>query len=120
LALTGASFNDPETKDPIFTPPMLATLATSYLSGADPKDRRASPLYGVPARIPPLAIQVGSDELLLDDSLRYAHLAAEKGGTVALDIFLGMHHVFQRDIGSIETAERALNLAAQFIDRHWS
>jgi hypothetical protein len=31
-----------------------------------------------------------------------------------------MHHVFQRDIGSIETAERALNLAAQFIDRHWS
>jgi len=120
LALTGASFNDPETKDPIFTPSMLATLATSYLSGADPRDRRASPLYVVPARIPPLAIQVGSDELLLDDSLRYAHLAAEKGGIVALDIFLGMHHVFQRDIGSIETAERALNLAAQFIDRHWS
>ena len=120
LALTGASFNDPETQDPIFTPSMLADLAKSYLHGADPKDRRASPIYGIPDHLPPLAIQVGSDELLLDDSRQYAKLAAERSRIVALDIFIGMHHVFQRDVGSIETAELALELAAQFINGHWT
>ncbi len=120
LALTGASFNDIETQDPIFTPSMLADLAKSYLHGADPKDRRASPIYGIPDHLPPLAIQVGSDELLLDDSRRYAKLAAERGGIVALDIFAGMHHVFQRDAGALETASLALDLAAQFINGHWT
>ncbi|WP_109488500.1 alpha/beta hydrolase [Occallatibacter savannae] len=120
LALTGASFRDPETHDPIFTPSMLADLAESYLHGADTKDRRASPLYAIPDHLPPLAIQVGSDELLLDDSRRYAKLAAKIGGIVALDIFMGMHHVFQRDAGSIETADFALDLTAQFINAHWT
>ena len=120
LALTGASFHAPETRDPILTQSMLADLAKSYLHGANPKDRRASPLYGIPDCLPPLAIQVGSDELLLDDSRQYAKHAAERGGIVALDIFAGMHHVFQRDVGSIETAELALDLAAQFINGHWT
>jgi monoterpene epsilon-lactone hydrolase len=120
LALSGASFNDPETEDPILTPTMLADLAKSYLHGANPKDRRASPIYGIPDHLPPLAIQVGSDELLLDDSRQYAQLAAVKGGIVSLDIFEGMHHVFQRDVGSIETADVALDLAAQFVSDHWT
>ena len=120
LALTGASFHDPEIQDPIFTPTMLADLAKSYLHGADPKDRRASPIYGIPDQLPPLAIQVGSDELLLDDSRQYAKLAASKGGIVSLDIFAGMHHVFQRDAGSIETADVALDLASQFVSDHWT
>lgn len=120
LALTGASFHDPETQDPIFTPKMLTDLAKSYLNGADARDRRASPIYGIPNHLPPLAIQVGSDELLLDDSRQYARLAAGKGGMVALDIFEGMHHVFQRDAGSIETADVALDLAAQFVSDHWT
>jgi acetyl esterase/lipase len=60
-----------------------------------------------------------ADELLLDDSQSYAQLAAQKGTEVHLDVFEGMHHVFQRDVGVIETASVALGLAANFINKHW-
>ncbi|MEO8882447.1 MAG: alpha/beta hydrolase fold domain-containing protein, partial [Devosia sp.] len=48
LALTGKSFTRPDTHDPIFQPQILATAATTYLDGADPRDGRASPLYVIP------------------------------------------------------------------------
>lgn len=119
LALTGRSFHDPATRDPIFEPSVLTALADAYLSGADPRDGRASPLYAIPDNLPPITIQVGSEELLLDDSRRYAEYAAQRGGEVALDIFDGMHHVFQRDVGVLETASTALDMAAQFVATHW-
>jgi monoterpene epsilon-lactone hydrolase len=119
LALEGQSFNDPTMRDPVFQPAILADAATLYLAGADPKDPRASALYGIPDDLPPIAIQVGSEELLLDDSRRYAELAASRGGEVALDIFEGMHHVFQSNAGSIETADRAIDSVAQFVTAHW-
>ncbi len=119
LALTGSSFGDPATRDPIFQPQVLAQAAATYLGGADPRDGRGSPLYGVPDRLPPLAIQVGTNELLLDDARRYAVVAAEKGGTVELDVFEGLHHVFQRSAEELSTARRALDAAAGFLTRHW-
>jgi monoterpene epsilon-lactone hydrolase len=119
LALTGQSFNDPSTRDPVFKPAILSNLANAYLAGADPKDPRASPLYGIPDDLPPLAIQIGTEELLLDDSRRYAERAASRGGVVALEIFEGMHHVFQANAGILETADRALDSACQFVTAHW-
>jgi hypothetical protein len=50
---------------------------------------RALPLYELPSVLPPLAIQVGTDELLLDDATCYAEAAAYKGGMVQLDVFRG-------------------------------
>jgi acetyl esterase/lipase len=119
LALAGTSFSDPATVDPIFKPELLVGLARSYLGGADPRDGRASPLYQLPDTLPPIALQVGSDEILLDDSRRYAWAAAKKGGEVRLDIYDGLYHVFQRDIGAIDAAQRAIQSAAAFVDGHW-
>lgn len=118
LAFTGASFTNPETYDPIFHPEILTQLAATYLNGNDPTTPLASPLYGVPEVLPPLAIQVGTDELLLDDATRYAAAAATRGGEVRLDIYEGMHHVFQGDI-TLDAARHALDAAAAFITRHW-
>lgn len=117
---SGASFNDPATHDPVFVPAVLNGLATSYLDGADALDPRASPLFDIPSQLPPLYIQVGADELLLDDSVRYAERAASMGHAVRLDIFEGMHHVFQRDVGVLQTASVALARAAAFITSSWS
>ena len=114
LALTGSSFNDAETLDPLFKPEVLAGLAKVYLDGADPKDPRASPLYGVPDSSPPLLIQVGTAELLLDDSKRYAEAAARCGTDVTLQLFEGGHHVFQRDIGTLGIADVALEHVEKF------
>lgn len=119
LALAGTSLSNPETVDPIFKPEVLVGLARSYLGGADPRDRRASPLYQLPDVLPAIALQVGSDEFLLDDARRYAWAAAKKGGEVRLDIYDGLYHVFQRDIGVIDTAQRAVESAAAFVDAHW-
>ena len=120
LAMTGASFTSPDIHDPIFQPAMLAGPATAYLAGADPRDGRASPLYAVPDILPPLLIQVGGDEILLDDSRRYALAAASKGGEVRLDIFDGLHHVFQGATKELPSARRALDAVAAFLSRHWA
>lgn len=119
LGNSGPSFRDPATRDPIFKPAVLDTLASSYLHGASALDPRASPLFGMADPLPPLYIQVGTDEILLDDSTRYAHRAAATGTNVRLDVFEGMHHVFQRDIGVLSTARVALDQAASFISASW-
>lgn len=119
LAMTGASFSSPDTYDPIFQPAILTGAAATYLDGADPTDGRASPLYAVPDTLPPLLIQVGADELLLDDSRRYADAAAVRGGVVRLDIFEGLHHVFQRSTADLPSARLALDETAAFISAHW-
>lgn len=118
LAFTGESFNNPETYDPIFRPEILTEMAATYLNGSDPTNPSASPLYGVSKELPPLAIQVGSDELLLDDATRYASTAAAFGGEVLLDIYEGMHHVFQSNI-DLEASRHALDSASAFITKHW-
>jgi len=121
LAMTGASVASPDVHDPIFIQPeMLGGPAAAYLAGADPKDGRASPLYAVPEVLPPLLIQVGSDEILLDDARRYAQAAAAKGGEVQLDIFEGLHHVFQGATRDLPAARRALDAVAAFLNGHWA
>lgn len=119
LTFTGPSFLDPNTYDPIFKPVILTSAAEKYLAGADAKDGRASPLHAIPDNLPPIAIQVGSDELLLDDARRYATAAAAKGGEVRLDIYQGLHHVFQRSTEELPSARNALDAAAQFLSDHW-
>jgi monoterpene epsilon-lactone hydrolase len=119
LALTGPSILRPETHDPIFQVAILQGAAKAYLGAADPTDPRASPFYGVPAALPPLLVQVGADELLLDDARRYAACAAERGGVVRLDVFEGLHHVFQRSAPELPSAGRALDDAAAFVSAHW-
>lgn len=120
LTFSGHSFHSPETHDPIFHPHVLEDAATTYLSGANPQDGRASPLYQIPEWLPPVAIQVGRDELLLDDARRYAQAAAEKGGQVKLDIFEGLHHVFQSSVAELPAARFALDEAAAFLNTNWS
>jgi epsilon-lactone hydrolase len=120
LTLSGNSMSDPKTRDPYFTRERLAGSAATYLGGADARDRRASPLFGVRAGLPPVALQVGTEELLLDDARRYARAAAEKGGEVQLDVYEGLHHVFQQSTDQLPSARRALDGAAAFIARHWA
>ncbi|MGF6612355.1 monoterpene epsilon-lactone hydrolase [Paraburkholderia sp. WSM4175] len=117
LALTGPSSRSEETRDAVLTRPILADAAAAYLGSADPADRRASPLYHVPAHLPPIAIQVGTDELLLDDARRYAAAAAQRGNAVQLEIYEGLHHVFQLSIDELASARYALDQVAGFVLR---
>lgn len=86
LELSGKSMEERAEADPIFTRDVLAAFAAEYLQGQDPLDRRASPLHGSLAGLPPIRIDVREDEILLDDSTRYAERARAAGLDVTLAI----------------------------------
>ncbi|NVB82223.1 MAG: alpha/beta hydrolase fold domain-containing protein [Kofleriaceae bacterium] len=115
LTLSGASMTDPSIHDPLLARDRLADSAHAYLGDAPPDDPRASPLFAIPQQLPPLLIQVGTDELLLDDSRRYAAAARRAGLRVQLEEWEAMHHVFQMSVAELEGARRALDRAAQFL-----
>lgn len=115
LAFTGASMKDPHIEDPLLTYQSLQAGARLVLGGADARDPLASPLFGDLSGLPPLLIQVGSDERLLDDARQYAERAAGAGSPVRLEVWEGMHHVFQVDVAHLRASGAALDRAAAFL-----
>ena len=115
LAFTGASMTDATIADPLITYEHLQDYAHKYLGRADPRDPLASPLYGDLSHLPPLLIQVGSDERLLDDARQLADRAELAGSPVELEIWQGMHHVFQLNVADLHTSRRALAHATAFL-----
>jgi acetyl esterase/lipase len=95
LAGTGASVKTKANEDPMVTEPGLRMMADAYLSGADARNPLASPLYANLSGLPPLLIQVGSAEILLDDATRVAERARAAGVEVELESWEDMVHVFQ-------------------------
>ena len=93
LAVTGRERLDVE--DPLVTPAMLRSAAATYLDGADPDDPYASPLYGVLAGLPPMLLQVGGREILIEDSHRFFLAAVAAGITATFSVYDGESHVFQ-------------------------
>jgi len=93
----------------------LKGMAELFLAGQDPKDPLAAPLHGDLEGIPPLLIQVGDEETLLDDSIRLAEIAGAAGNEVRLEIFPEMQHVFQLFAGNLPEADEALLQIADWL-----
>lgn len=115
LAFTGPSMTDAAVEDPLITYDYLQDCARKYRGSVDATDPLASPLFGELRGLPPLLIQVGTDERLLDDSRQFAGRAASAGVAVRLEIWEGMHHVFQLDVAHLESSRVALDRAARFL-----
>jgi monoterpene epsilon-lactone hydrolase len=115
MTFTGMSMKDATITDPLINYDYLQDCARKYLGNREPNDPLASPLFGDLRGLPPLLIQVGTDERLLDDSRQFADRAARAGVSVALDVWEGMHHVFQLDVAHIESSRIALDNAARFL-----
>ena len=119
LAATGTSYVSRAEADPIHQRPMILALAKNYLGGqGDPCDPLVSPLYADLAGLPPLLIQVGDRETVLDDSVMFADLARGAGVDVHLEVWDGMIHLFQMFGAELPEAHRAIASIAQFLDRH--
>jgi monoterpene epsilon-lactone hydrolase len=91
----GESMQTKAAADPMVEKSGLLKMAALYLAGADPKAPLASPLYADLADLPPMLIQVGTAETLLDDSIRIADHMRAAGGTVELQQYEDLIHVFQ-------------------------
>lgn len=119
LAATGSSYVSRAEADPIHQRSMILALAKNYLGGqGDPYDPRVSPLYADLAGLPPLLIQVGDRETVLDDSVMFADLARAAGVDVSLEVWDGMIHVFQMFGAELPEARQAIASIAGFLNRH--
>lgn len=116
---SGGSMDEKEGVDPLFDRENLARLSAHYLAGADPYQPLVSPaVVGDLARLPPILLQVGTNEVLLDDSTRFAARAANAGVEVILDVTADVPHVFQSLHAYLDEAVDALDRAADFVHRH--
>ncbi len=92
--------------------------AELYLGDADPRSPLASPLFADPAGLPPLLIQVGSEEVLLSNSTLFAEKARLAGVDVTLEIWKGMQHVWQYAASMLPEARQAVARIGEYITQH--
>ena len=119
LTMSGSTFASKNAVDPIIHKEYLYQLVDAYVpAGMDRKDPRVSPLYADFAGFPPLLIQVGSTETLLDDASRLAKVAGAADVSVTLEIWPHMIHAWPLWNAHLEPGRRALASAGTFIRRH--
>ena len=117
LALSGASVRSKARVDPMLDPDKLEMYASYYAGAHELTTPLVSPLYADLKGLPSLLIQVGTDEILLDDATRCAERAREDGVDVTLEIWDGMFHVFQV-ISFLPETKRAVGHIAEFVSQN--
>ncbi|SOR31331.1 putative Acetyl-hydrolase [Methylorubrum extorquens] len=116
LALTGASMESKAAVDPLLGRTYLSELASLYLNGADALGPLVSPINADLAGLPPMLIQVGSAETLLDDSVRLAAVAGATDIAVHLEIWPHMIHAWHLFYQDVADGRRSLASAGSFIE----
>jgi monoterpene epsilon-lactone hydrolase len=115
LTVSGSSYAGKAQVDPAISERAIRTRVADYLDGTDPADPLVSPIFADLSGLPPLLIQAGSHEVLLDDATRLAVKAAAADVAVILDITPGVPHVFQAFAALLEEGDAALNRIARFV-----
>jgi epsilon-lactone hydrolase len=119
LTMSGASLAGKDAVDPLIHKDYLEQLAHAYLpKGFDRRDPRVSPLYAGLRGFPPAFVQVGSDETLMDDSVRFVGAAGAADVAVTLEIWPHMIHAWPMWNAHLEAGRLALASAGAFMRRH--
>jgi quinol monooxygenase YgiN len=120
LTLAGATMETKRDADPLMSSQALHARVTDYTAGQDAALGLISPIFAELSGLPPLIIQVGTHEVLLDDAIRLARQAATADVEVTLDITPGVPHVFQAYYPILDEAAAALDRAGQFLSVHFT
>ena len=118
LTLAGATMETKREADPLLSPQALLARVTDYTLGQDPALGLISPIFAELSGLPPLIIQAGTNEVLLDDAIRLARHAATADVEVTLDITPRVPHVFQAYYRILDEAAAALDRAGQLLSAH--
>jgi monoterpene epsilon-lactone hydrolase len=118
LTLAGATMETKREVDPLMNPQALHARVTDYTSGHDAALGLISPIFAELDGLPPLIIQAGTHEVLLDDAIRLARVAATADVEVTLDITPKVPHVFQAYYPILDEAAAALDRAGQLLSAH--
>ncbi|WP_097461371.1 alpha/beta hydrolase [Mangrovitalea sediminis] len=117
LSQSGATITTHVARDAMLSPAWLNFGAAAYAGNRSPKDAICSPLNADLTGLPPMLIQVGSEEILLDDARRLNAGAIAAGVDADLQEYVGGGHVFQFHAGQLPVADRALGDIARFVQR---
>ena len=115
LTLAGATIETRSQVDPLLSRELLQARVPDYTAGQDPALPLISPIFADLSGLPPLLIQAGTHEVLLDDAVRLAQQAVIADVEVTLDITPGVPHVFQAYHAFLDEATAALDRAGQFL-----
>ncbi len=118
LTLAGTTMETKRKADPLLSPESLAARVPDYTSGQDAALGLISPIFANLTGLPPLIIQAGTHEVLLDDAVRLAQRAATADVEVTLDVTPGVPHVFQAYYPILDEAAAALDRAGQLLSAH--
>jgi epsilon-lactone hydrolase len=115
LTLSGQSMTTKAAADPAFRPDAFRVRVKDYVGNADAAAPLISPVFADLHGLPPLLIQAGSNELLLDDAVRLAARAAADDVPVTLEVTPGVPHVFQAFAAMLDEGDAALNRVTEFL-----
>jgi acetyl esterase/lipase len=118
LTLAGTTMDTKSKADPLLSRENLQPRVTDYTAGQDAALGLISPVFADLSGLPPLVIQAGTHEVLLDDAARLARQAATADVEVILDITPGVPHVFQAYYPILDEAAAALERAGQILTAH--
>ncbi len=117
LAMTGASMDSKDAVDPLIHRGYLDELGAAYRAGRAADDPLVSPLHADLSGLPPMLVQVGSAETLLDDAVRIAGRLGAADVPVRLEVWPAMIHAWMLWAGRLEDGRRALASAGDFLRR---
>ena len=119
MTLSGESWERNRKKDIMLDKRNIRTSGEIYMRDADPRSPLVSPLFADLHGLPPILIQVGSDEVLLSDATRFAEKAKEAGVPVTLEVWDGMQHVWQYTASFLPEARQAIRKIGKFANGIW-
>ncbi len=117
LTNSAASYVTRAAADPIVTRDAIEGLTQAYIGAGDRKAPLVSPLYADLRHLPPLLVQVGGDEVLLDDARGLEQRAKAAGVDVTLEEWPSMIHVWHWFLPMLDEAERAIEVIGRFVRR---
>jgi len=118
LCATGKSIKQKAHNDPIIRKSDLTDWSVRYAADIPLDEPYISPLYGDLSGLPPILIQSGQEEILLDDSVRFASKARKSGVEVDLEIYEGMIHVWHILWQFLPKSREAINSIGKFANKH--
>ncbi len=117
MTLSGETLIRNRGRDLASTTP-LALGASLYVGRGDPRDPYASPLFGDLSGLPPMLIQVGGGEVLLDDGIAIAHKARQAGNELTFEVWPDMCHVWHWFATELDEGREAIEAIGRYVIAH--
>jgi len=120
MSLSGSTIDSLDAVDPMLGRAWLQRAGDAYRGNLAPTDPRVSPLNATFDGLPPMLVQVGSDEILLNDSQRLVEKAHAAGLRARLEVEAGYWHDFQVHAGVLDASDAAIRRIAGFLQETWA